>query len=130
MKTALWPGRALLSCYGSTVLKPPSACLGNSPHQSALLRFGSDSPRHLLVQADRWKIAKPTVIGWERGRECFVVINKAKDKYGIRGLKTTLKKGTYKDVREGWDMHGKEAGTIVQWDVPGRTAVMFVRVID
>lgn len=55
---------------------------------------------------------------------------KAAEPYKISNVKTSLRKGQYKDVRTGWDLNVQDNGTILQWDVPGRRAVMFVRVSD
>lgn len=75
-----------------------------------------------------WRIETPTTIGWQRGNDRFIVINKAGDWYDIRDLNTSLKQGQYEEVRTGWPLHVQSDGTIKQWSVPPRSAMMFVRV--
>jgi alpha-amylase len=75
-----------------------------------------------------WRIETPNVIGWQRGNDRFIVINKAGDWYEIKGLNTSLKQGEYKEVRTGWPLNVQSDGTIKRWNVPPRSAMMFVRV--
>ena len=70
----------------------------------------------------------PDAIGWQRGTDRFVVINKAAAPFEIADLRTPLQEGEYREVRTGWPMHVQPGGTIQRWSVPPRTAVMFVRV--
>lgn len=94
-------------------------------HNLSLADTNNDEPRK-----EKWQIEKPNTIGWQRGEDRFVVINKAKDRYEIKDLKTTLRKGEYKDVRTGLPLHVQSDGWIKHWDVPPRSAMMFVRVGD
>jgi len=75
-----------------------------------------------------WRIETPATIGWQRGNDRFIVINKAADWYDIKDLNTSLKQGEYKEVRTGWSLHVQSNGAIKQWNVPPRSAMMFVRV--
>ena len=77
-----------------------------------------------------WRIETQNAIGWQRGDDRFVVINKAAEVFPIRDLQTSLQPGTYKDVLRGWLLHVRPDGRVVHWDVPGRSAMMFVRVGD
>ena len=81
-------------------------------------------------RADIWRITTPNALGWQRGTDRFVVINKAGESYRITNLVTSLQKGTYKDVHTGWLMHVQADGKIIDWNVPPRTAVMFVSIGD
>lgn len=75
-----------------------------------------------------WRIETPTVIGFQRGPDRLVVINKADAPFEIVNLGTTLQPGEYKEVRTGFRLDVQPDGTIKHWKVPERTAVMFVRV--
>lgn len=75
-----------------------------------------------------WRIETPNAIGWQRGNDRFIVINKAGDWYDIKDLSTSLKPGEYKEVRTGWRLDVQSDGAIKQWNVPPRSAMMFVRV--
>ena len=75
-----------------------------------------------------WRIEAPNVIGWQRGTDRFVVINKAAESFEISDLQTSLRPGKYEEVRTGWPMDVAPNGSIHSWVVPPRTAVMFVRV--
>lgn len=75
-----------------------------------------------------WRIETANAIGFQRGDDRFVVINKAAEAFRIRNLQTSLQPGTYKEVRRGWLMHVQPTGELVHWDVPGRSAMMFVRI--
>ncbi len=69
-------------------------------------------------------------MSWSLDLQLLNIINKARGVYSLTGLMTTLQKGTYKDVRTGWEFKVQADHSIVDWEVPGRTAVMFVRVHD
>lgn len=75
-----------------------------------------------------WRIETANAIGFQRGDDRFVVINKAAEAFPIRNLSTSLRPGTYKEVRRGWLMHVQPGGELLHWDVPGRSAMMFVRI--
>ncbi|MDH4081874.1 MAG: alpha-amylase family glycosyl hydrolase [Nitrospira sp.] len=77
-----------------------------------------------------WRIETANTIGWQRGTDRFMVINKAAEWYPITNLQTSLQSGTYKEIRNGWPMHVQANGTIHEWNVPPRSAMMFVRVGD
>lgn len=74
-----------------------------------------------------WRIETPNAIGWQRGSDRFIVINKAGERYDISTLATSLEPGTYQEVRTGWPMHVQPGGSILHWSVPPRSAMMFVR---
>jgi alpha-amylase len=74
-----------------------------------------------------WRIETPNTIGWQRGDDRFIVINKAGHWYDINNLNTTLHPGTYTEVRNGWPLHVQPNHTIHHWSVPPRSAMMFVR---
>jgi alpha-amylase len=77
---------------------------------------------------DLWQIETQNAIGWQRGADRFIVINKAAAQLPIDGLRTTLQAGEYKEVHTGWPMRVEPGGIIQPWSVPARSAVMFVRV--
>jgi alpha-amylase len=79
---------------------------------------------------DIWRIETSTTIGWQRGRDRFIVINKAAESYAILNLQTSLQPGTYLEVRTGWPLHVQSDATIREWQVPPRSAMRFVRVGD
>ena len=88
------------------------------------------NPDGSSARPEIWRVETPHTIGWQRGTDRFIVINKAAEWYEIRNLTTSLQQGTYKDVRNGWPMHVQADGTIREWNVPPRSAMMFVRVGD
>ena len=75
---------------------------------------------------DIYRIETANAIGWQRGTDRFVVINKAAETFPIRNLVTSLRPGKYAEVHHGWDMDVQSDGKIKEWDVPGRSAMMFV----
>ncbi|HEV7405258.1 MAG TPA: alpha-amylase family glycosyl hydrolase [Chthoniobacteraceae bacterium] len=75
---------------------------------------------------DIYRIETPNTIGWQRGTDRFVVINKAAEPFQVSDLGTSLKPGKYQEVHEGWELVVQADGKIKDWKVPGRTAVMFV----
>jgi alpha-amylase len=77
-----------------------------------------------------WRIETPNAIGWQRGDDRFVVINKAAEPYEIVELPTSLQAGTYQEIRTGWPLHVQPDGRILHWRVPGRSAMFFVRLGD
>lgn len=77
-----------------------------------------------------WRIERPNTIGWQRGNDRFIIINKATDWYDIRDLGTSLLQGEYKEVRTGWPLKVQSGGTIKRWHVPPRSAMMFIRIGD
>ncbi len=79
---------------------------------------------------DIWRIETPTAIGWQRGTDRFIVINKAAERYTLNHLHTSLQPGTYTEVRTGWPLPVQPDGTIIEWHVPPRSAVRFVRTGD
>jgi alpha-amylase len=76
---------------------------------------------------DVWRIEEKNTIGWQRGTDRFVVINKAASEFAINNLTTSLQGGEYREVRNGWPMQVQSDGTIQNWVVQPRSAVMFVR---
>jgi alpha-amylase len=79
-------------------------------------------------RSEIWRIETPNAIAFQRGDDRLVVINKAGEVFPIRHLETSLEPGTYKEVRRGWLMQVQPDGKVIHWDVPGRSAMMFVRV--
>ena len=77
---------------------------------------------------DIWRIETPNAIGWQRGTDRFVVINKAAEPFEIVDLATSLQPRKYKEVRTGWRLDVQPGGSIQHWSVPGRSAMMFVRI--
>jgi alpha-amylase len=75
-----------------------------------------------------WRIETHDAIGWQRGDDRFIVINKAASWFAIDNLGTSLQPGEYKEIRTGWPMHVQSDGQIRHWDMPPRSAMMFVRV--
>jgi hypothetical protein len=78
---------------------------------------------------DVWRIETQDAIGWQRGTDRFIVINKAAAPFAINNLATSLQAGAYKEIRNGWPMQVQPDGTIQNWVVPARSAVMFVRMV-
>lgn len=74
-----------------------------------------------------WRIETPNTIGWQRGDDRFIVINKADQPHEINDLGTSLQPGTYTEVRTGWSLHVQPNHVIHHWSVPARRAMMFVR---
>jgi alpha-amylase len=79
-------------------------------------------------RSDIWQIKTHDAIGWQRGNDRFVVINKAAAPFRIVEQHTTLQEGEYKEVSTGLSMRVEPGGTIQRWSVRPRIAVMFVRV--
>jgi alpha-amylase len=76
---------------------------------------------------DIWlNLQSPNAIGWQRGTDRLVLINKAAEPLALHGLATSLKPGHYIEVHEGWPLDVRSDGVIQQWDVPAQQAVMFV----
>jgi alpha-amylase len=71
-------------------------------------------------------LGSPSALGWQRGTDRLVLINKAAERLPLRNRQTTLKPGRYIEVHEGWPLDVGADGKIREWDVPPRTAVMFV----
>ena len=65
-------------------------------------------------------------IGWQRGTDRLVLINKAAEQLPIRDLRTTLKPGRYIEVHKGWHLDVQSDQKVREWDLPGQTAAMFV----
>lgn len=74
-----------------------------------------------------WRIETADAIGWQRGTDRFIVINKAAERFAIANLATTLQPGRYREVRSGLPLDVQPDGRIADWTVPPRSAVMFVR---
>jgi hypothetical protein len=72
------------------------------------------------------ELKSPNAIGWQRGTDRLVLINKAAEPLPLRDVATTLKPGRYIEVHEGWPLDVQANGSIQQWNVPAQTAVMFV----
>jgi hypothetical protein len=69
-------------------------------------------------------------IGWQRGTDRLVLINKAAGRLRIRDLQTTLNPGRYVEVHKGWHLDVKSVQKVREWDLPGQTAAMFVPQLD
>lgn len=77
---------------------------------------------------DHWlDLGSADAIAWQRGTDRLVVINKASAPHPLRNLATSLQPGRYIEVATGWPLDVDAAGTIAEWNVPGQTAVMFVK---
>jgi hypothetical protein len=74
-----------------------------------------------------WRIETQNAIAWQRGTDRFIVINKAAEWFLITNLQTTLQTGTYREVN-GWSLQVRADGRILDWNVPPRSAMMFVRI--
>jgi alpha-amylase len=92
-------------------------------HNLCLANTGGVSRR-----PDLWRIETRDAVGWQRGTDRFIVINKADAPFEINDLPTTLQAGEYKEIHTGWPMHVQPSGTVEHWTVPARSAAMFVRV--
>jgi len=104
-------------------LDDPAILAGIRFHNLCLAGTGGADRR-----PDVWRIEEKNTIGWQRGTDRFVVVNKAASDFTINNLATSLQGGDYKEVRNGWLMQVQPDGTIQNWVVPPRSAVMFVRV--
>jgi alpha-amylase len=102
----------------------------NDKRLAAFIRFhnlclaGQDGvPRRKEIFLD---LKSPNAIGWQRGKDRLVMINKSAKGLPIRDLQTTLKPGRYIEVHKGWPLDVQGDGKIREWDLPGQTAAMFV----
>lgn len=71
-------------------------------------------------------LGSKNALGWQRGKDRLVMINKSGEKLPLRNLQTTLKPGRYVEVHEGWLLEVRSDSTIEEWDLPAQTAAMFV----
>jgi alpha-amylase len=101
----------------------PPIVAGIRFHNLSLANAGGVSRR-----PDIWRIETQDTVGWQRGDDRFVVINKAGSWYELTDLQTSLQPGEYRDIRTGWPMRVHPDMTIQHWSVPPRSAMMFVRV--
>jgi Alpha amylase, C-terminal all-beta domain len=83
--------------------------------------------RENFGQAAPLTIDAENVIGWRRGDDRFVIINKADTPF-TADLPGELQTGTYEDVRTGKTLQVQQGGTNQQLLVNPRTALMFVKV--
>jgi alpha-amylase len=105
----------------------------DDPDLAAGIRFHNLSlanPDGSGRRPDIWRIETPMVLGWQRGTDRFIVINKAAERYAINHLQTSLQPGTYAEVRHGWPLQVQADGTIIEWHVPPRSAMRFIRISD
>jgi hypothetical protein len=103
----------------------------DDPDIAAAIRFHNlclANPDGSDRRPELWRIETPETIGWQRGTDRFLVINKAADWFEMRNLATSLEPGRYQEVRNGWPLHVSSDGTIREWNVPPRSAMAFVRV--
>jgi alpha-amylase len=75
---------------------------------------------------DGWFIDTHNAIGWRRGDDRFVVINKAAEPFSAN-IQGGLQPGTYKEIRTGKTVQVGSDGVATQLQVAPRTAVMFVK---
>jgi alpha-amylase len=75
-------------------------------------------------------ISEKSVIGWQRGRDRFIVINKSTDSVTLSAIKTSLKAGVYKDIQSGKDIMVPQNGEIARANFPARSAAMYVWISD
>jgi alpha-amylase len=71
-------------------------------------------------------LGSKNALGWQRGKDRLVLINKSGEKLPLRNLQTTLKPGRYVEVHEGSLLEVRSDSTIEEWDLPAQTAAMFV----
>jgi alpha-amylase len=71
-------------------------------------------------------LGSKNALGWQRGKDRLVMINKSGEKLPLRNLQTTLRPGRYVEVHEGWLLEVRSDSTIEEWDLPAQTAAMFV----
>jgi hypothetical protein len=105
----------------------------DTPDPAAGMRFHNlclANPDGSGRRPDIWRIETPTAIGWQRGMDRSSVINKAAEWYPINHLQTSLQPGTYMEVRHGWPLQVQADGTIIEWHMPPRSAMRFVRIGD
>ncbi len=102
----------------------------DNPQLAGLIRFHNlclPGQGGVARREDIHRIETPNAIGWQRGTDRFIVINKAAEEFVIRDLGTSLQPGKYLETHRGWDLDVQADGKIKEWKVPGRTAVTFVR---
>ena len=102
----------------------------NDKRLAAFIRFhnlclaGQDGvPRRKDIFLD---LKSRNAIGWQRGKDRLVMINKSAKGLPIRDLQTTLNPGRYIEVHKGWSLDVQSDHKIREWDLPGQTAAMFV----
>jgi hypothetical protein len=69
----------------------------------------------------------PNAIAFQHGADRLIAIDKVAETFLIRNLQASRQPGTYKDPRRG-QMQVQPTGEVIHWEVPGRSAVMFLRV--
>jgi hypothetical protein len=83
-----------------------------------------------LGKSETWVLETPNAIGLRRGDDALLVINKAAEPFRLLNLRSGLKPGEYKEISTGWRLDVRADGSVAEWVVPGRTAVMFVPPVD
>jgi len=71
-------------------------------------------------------IVERNMIGWQRGQDRFIVINKAAETVVISSIKTSLKAGVYKNILSGKNVTVPQDGVIAEYNFPVRSAMMYV----
>ena len=74
-----------------------------------------------------WRICEDNVIGWQRGQDRFIVINKSAEPFRINNLHTSLLSGNYQDIKAGSLYDVNENGIILEWVIPPRTALLLIK---
>jgi alpha-amylase len=80
-----------------------------------------------LDKSETWILETPNAIGLRRGEDALMVINKAAEPFRLRNYPSGMQSGEYREIATGWRLDVQPDGTIREWVVPGRMAVMFVR---
>lgn len=73
-----------------------------------------------------WRIVERDVLGWQRGTDALIVLNKADRATGCGPIWTTLEDGVYTDLATG-DQHAIARDGMVTLELPERSAAMLVK---
>ena len=77
-----------------------------------------------LDKSETWILETPNAIGLRRGEDALMVINKAAEPFRLRNYASGVQSGEYREIATGWRLDVQPDGTIREWVVPGRMAVM------
>lgn len=72
-----------------------------------------------------WLIEEPETIAWQRGDDRLVLVNKARTRFAMDGLRTSLRPGRYCELMTGWPLQIGADGGIASWQAPARWAGLF-----
>ncbi len=76
---------------------------------------------------ESWVIFEKNILGWQRGNDSLVVINKTRADQTFKNLLTSLKQGKYEDLNSSDILIVEKNGIVTQSIFKGKTAYYFVR---